>query len=94
MVQDHSIDIGEKIGGRMSKGKWVNVPLQYINVCGIKAHTLIDTGCTINMISLLFLVATDEVPFKLHKFVGLLLATVGSKSKVNHGYRAKLQFGI
>jgi hypothetical protein len=37
--------------------------------------------------------AIDKVSFELDEPIGLLLATVGSKSKMNYGYRAKLQLG-
>jgi hypothetical protein len=65
----------------------------YIKVFNVKAHVLIDTGCTTDMISPAFLAVINQVPFELDEPVGLLLATTGSKSKINYGYNARLQLG-
>jgi len=65
----------------------------YIEINGVKAHVLIDSGCTTDMISPDFLAAINQVPFELDRPVGLQLATLGSKSKINFGFRASLRLG-
>ena len=63
----------------------------YIEICGIKAHVLFDSGCTTDMVSPDFLAGINQIPFELDTPVGLQLATIGSKSKINFGFHAKLK---
>jgi hypothetical protein len=65
----------------------------YIEVNGIKAHVLIDMGCTTDMVLPDLLAAIGYVPFELDEPIGLQLATIGSKSKINYGSRCQLKLG-
>jgi hypothetical protein len=65
----------------------------YISINGFKAHVLMDTGCTTDMVSPDYLTAMGELPFELESPVGLQMATRGSRSRINYGYRAKLAIG-
>src|ERR1700677_645133 len=64
-----------------------------MQIDGVKARVLIDTGCTTDMISPNVLGALDKLPFELSELVGLQLATKGSKSKINYGYSAHAKLG-
>jgi hypothetical protein len=65
----------------------------YLSINGYKAHVLIDTGCTTDMVSPDYLAAMGEIPFELDNPVGLQMATRGSRARINYGYRANLTLG-
>ena len=64
----------------------------YIDVDGIKAHALIDPGCTTDLISGDFVRVCQLNSVKLEKLMALQLAVSGSRSKVNYGTWATLNF--
>jgi hypothetical protein len=65
----------------------------YIKVAGHRAHVMLDTGCTTDMVSPDFLAVIGQVPFELDHPVGLQMATRGSRTRINYGYRANIQIG-
>src|SRR6202453_2196281 len=64
-----------------------------MQIDGVKARVLIDTGCTTDMISLDVLGALDKLLFELSEPVGLQLATKDSKTKINYGYSTHTKLG-
>jgi hypothetical protein len=65
----------------------------YIKIGGMKAHTLIDTGSEVQMISANF-AAAAKIPLKrLSRPIGIYLATAGHKSSVTHGCEAEMVTG-
>ena len=65
-----------------------------MQIDGVKARVLIDTGCTTNIILPDVLGAVDKLPFELSEPIGLQLPTKGSKSKINYGYSAHAKLGV
>jgi hypothetical protein len=65
----------------------------YIKIGGMKAHTLIDTGSEVQMISANFAAAAKIHLKRLAKPIGIYLATAGHKSSVTHGCEAEMVAG-
>jgi hypothetical protein len=63
----------------------------YIDVDGLKAHVLIDPGCTTDLMSSDFAKVAKVKPVRLEKPMALQLAVSGSRSKVNFGTWAPLK---
>ncbi|KZV83980.1 hypothetical protein EXIGLDRAFT_569313, partial [Exidia glandulosa HHB12029] len=57
------------------------------------AYTLIDTGTDTDMVSSEFAQAAKVKTFRLDAPVGLQMACIGSRSKINYGARADLAVG-
>ncbi|KAH9831487.1 uncharacterized protein C8Q71DRAFT_689499, partial [Rhodofomes roseus] len=64
-----------------------------IDVNGVKAYTLFDTGCTTDAMSpeLAFLAKADRVD--LREPLNLQLGTKGSRTTINYGARPRIQVG-
>jgi hypothetical protein len=65
----------------------------YIKIKRHRVHVLIDTGCTTDIVSPDVLAVMGEIPFELDHPVGLQMATKGSRTRINYGYRADLIMG-
>ncbi|EIW51432.1 uncharacterized protein TRAVEDRAFT_101573, partial [Trametes versicolor FP-101664 SS1] len=64
-----------------------------INVNGIMAYTLFDSGSTTDSVSPEFAHISGAKPVKLTEQVILQLGCSGSRSKINYGTWVPLQFG-
>jgi hypothetical protein len=65
----------------------------YIRIGEIKAHVLLDSGSTLDMISANYAASSKLDMFQLKKPVKLQMATSGSKSTINFGARAEIKIG-
>lgn len=65
----------------------------YVTVGGLRALTLIDTGTDTEMVSSAFAKVVGLKTFVLDTPVGLQMACVGSRSKINFGARASMAIG-
>ncbi|KAF8601848.1 hypothetical protein BDV93DRAFT_445091 [Ceratobasidium sp. AG-I] len=65
----------------------------YFKVGSTLAHILFDSGSGTDMISPAFVHIARITPIKLEHPIGLQLATIGSRSKVNFGTNAKVEIG-
>ncbi|KZV91214.1 hypothetical protein EXIGLDRAFT_615939, partial [Exidia glandulosa HHB12029] len=65
----------------------------YIDVGGVRALTLIDTGTDTDMVSAGFAKVVGLKTFALEKPVGLQMACVGSRSRINFGARTGISIG-
>ncbi|PBK86159.1 hypothetical protein ARMGADRAFT_940950 [Armillaria gallica] len=65
--------------------------LTYMNVNGIMALTLWDSGSTLTAMSLHFADVSRALVFNLIEPVTLQLGTVGSRSKINFGTMAQME---
>jgi hypothetical protein len=64
-----------------------------LDVGGIKANVLLDTGCTTDAVSPDFARVAGLKPLELTQQVGLSLAVKGSSSKLNYGTWAEVNLG-
>ena len=64
-----------------------------VEINGVKALTLFDTGSTTDSITPEFAFATKAKTFKLDEQVILQLGCVGSRSKISYGTRVPIGFG-
>ena len=64
-----------------------------VEINGVKALTLFDTGSTTDSITPEFAFATKAKTFKLDEQVILQLGCVGSRSKISYGARVPIGFG-
>ncbi|KAH8832143.1 hypothetical protein DL96DRAFT_1415247, partial [Flagelloscypha sp. PMI_526] len=64
-----------------------------INVNGLDAWALFDSGSTANLITPSFAKAAGVTLFALSESVPLQLGTVGSKAKISYGAKVPLRFG-
>jgi Aspartyl protease len=64
-----------------------------LDVGGIKANVLLDTGCTMDAVSPHFARVAGLKPLELTQQVGLSLAVKGSSSKLNYGTWAEVNLG-
>ncbi|RPD70731.1 hypothetical protein L226DRAFT_435098, partial [Lentinus tigrinus ALCF2SS1-7] len=64
-----------------------------VTVNGIPAYTLFDSGCTTDSISptLAFLTSADCI--ELSEQMNLQLGAKGSRTKINHGAKARMKIG-
>lgn len=65
----------------------------YFRVGTTLAHILFDSGSGTDMISPAFVRVAQLTPLKLEQPIGLQLATIGSRSKVNFGVNAEVHIG-
>lgn len=65
----------------------------YIDIEGIKANVLLDSGSTTNMMSPEFAQVADVKTIELSERMGLQLAVKGSSSKLNYGAWAQITWG-
>ncbi|KAJ7277327.1 hypothetical protein C8J57DRAFT_1040075, partial [Mycena rebaudengoi] len=64
-----------------------------LDIGGTKAYMLFDTGSNTDSIMPEFARATNCTPIKLEEQITLQLGCIGSKSKINYGTRAPINFG-
>ncbi|KZV87553.1 hypothetical protein EXIGLDRAFT_620526, partial [Exidia glandulosa HHB12029] len=65
----------------------------YVEIGGVRAFTLVDTGTDTDMVSSRFAKVVGLKSFVLEKPVRLQMACVGSQSRINHGARANVAIG-
>lgn len=63
-----------------------------LNINGVSAYVLIDTGSTTNSMTPEFANATKAPRIKLEEQVTLQLGCVGSRSRINYGTRVPVDF--
>jgi hypothetical protein len=64
----------------------------YVNINGVEAYTLFDSGSTMDALSPDFARVAELPLYVLEQPMTLKLGCVGSKSKINYGTRAKTIF--
>ncbi|KAJ7484150.1 hypothetical protein FB451DRAFT_1009922, partial [Mycena latifolia] len=64
-----------------------------LNVNGMDAYALIDSGSTTNSMTPEFASATHAPRIRLEEQVTLQLGCVGSRSRINYGTRVPVNFG-
>src|SRR6201999_2512454 len=64
----------------------------YIDINGVKAFTLFDSGCTLDAVSPDLVKVARLDPIKLDKQLGLQLGTRGSRARINYGVTAPLKY--
>ncbi|KAF7329543.1 Retrovirus-related Pol polyprotein from transposon 412 [Mycena kentingensis (nom. inval.)] len=65
----------------------------FVRINGMDAFALFDTGCTTEAVSPDFARVSGIKVFPLKTQVPLQLGTVGSRSKINHGMKARVCYG-
>src|ERR1700742_1022795 len=66
--------------------------MAYVNINGVKAFTLFDSGCTLDAVSPDLVKVARLDPVKLDKQLGLQLSTRVSRARINHGVIAPLKY--
>ncbi|KAJ7664154.1 hypothetical protein B0H17DRAFT_896146, partial [Mycena rosella] len=64
-----------------------------LNINGVEAYALVDSGSTTNSITPEFAKATHAPRIKLDEQVTLQLGCVGNRSRINYGTRVPVDFG-
>jgi hypothetical protein len=96
-VAPHNATIWRKVGfvapqpDREARYQWTISVL--LDVGGIKANVLLDTGCTTDAVSPDFARVAGLKPLELTQQVGLSLVVKGSSSKLNYGTWAEVNLG-
>ncbi|KAG8720975.1 hypothetical protein FRC08_016757 [Ceratobasidium sp. 394] len=65
----------------------------YYRLGGALAHVMFDSGCGTDMVSPEFVRATRLTPTKLEQPIGLQMALIGSRGRINFGLHAELEVG-
>src|ERR1700742_4086629 len=66
--------------------------MAYVNINGVKAFTLFDSGCTLDAVSPDLVKVSRLDPIKLDKQLGLQLGTRGSRAHINYRVIAPLTY--
>lgn len=86
-----------EVPGTMEQPKRATVSRRFfegfMTIGGLKAYTLVDTGTDTDMVSAEFAQVSRIKTFRLDTPVGLQMACIGSRSRINNGTRVDIVIG-